>query len=265
MKVRQLLIALVVGAGLLLCGYGHALWGPEWQVTLEDSLDTGGIILKDSFALGAGGNGSDGYGLSEDVLKVYSPGWPDSGYSGPVRAYVGMESTVGGAKLAKDARATVVSGTAWNIDKVGNTAISGTETIAWDASDTNIPGALPLTLIDYGNDASRTSAVATVNMKTQSSYVVAVSGGPGTYRYMQVVAGSDPFAPPVISANVSGSDVIVSWVSNVGETYAVYYTGDITSGWTLGQAGIAGTGSEIQWIDSGAAAQSKRFYKVEVY
>ena len=265
MRKKCIISALLIVTGVVWSTATYALWNPLWEVSFVDALDTGGTILKDSYAIGAGGNGTDVYGLAEDILKVYPPGWPDTGYSGPVFTYVGMESTVSGVKLAKDARAAVVGGTVWNIDKVAGAAVAGTETISWDVSDTNIPGALPLTLIDYGTDSSRTSAVTSVNMKTQSSYVVAVSGGPGTYRYLQVLAGSAPAAAPVVSISVSGNDAILKWVSDGGATYAVYYTNDLNAGWTLAQGGIAGTGAEIVWTDTGGAGQIKRFYKVEVY
>ena len=266
MKTKRVLVGLLFAAICVsICLNADALWNPTWEVTFSDSLDLGDTVLKDSYALGAGGNGSDSYGISEDILKVYPPGWPDGTYSGLAQEYVGMESTVGGAKLAKDARATVGTVTTWDIDKVSNAAISGTETITWDASDTNIPGALPLTLIDYGTDSSRTTEVASVDMKAQSTYVVAVSGGSGVYRYMSVIAGTVSVEAPVVSISISGNDVVLKWDSDSGVTYDVYYTDDLASSWVLGQAGIAGTGSEIQWTDTGAAAQGKRFYKVEVY
>jgi hypothetical protein len=99
-----------------------------------------------------------------------------------------MYTTVDGKKLMRDNRANLVEGSpkSWNVDKYKydpNSQVSGSETIGWDI--TAVPPDVSLTLIDYGTDASRTSAVSTVDMRSQSDYMMSgITGGTGIYRYL---------------------------------------------------------------------------------
>ena len=63
----------------------------------------------------------------------------------------------------------------------------------------------------------------------------------------------------------------LSWESSSDKIYAIYYTDDLSSGWTLvpGNGAITGTGAVLQWVDDGSDISSspvsrvaKRFYQV---
>jgi hypothetical protein len=259
MNKRKLVYAFVVLAGLSLCMNASALWSPAWQVAITDSLDTGGTVYTDVYSLGAGGNGVDAYSLVDDVLKVHLIGWPDSSYTGLVPTAVSISSTVGGAELAKDARADAAEIT-WDIDLTASGSLTGTETISWAL--TSVPAAKGLSLIDYGSDASRTSVVATTDMKSAGSYAFASTKSVGTTRYMQVFLGV-PFVPvPELSISTSGSDAVLSWTGSASASYTVYYASDMDGTWTEA-AVVAGVDGAMQWTDVGAVgAAGKRFYKL---
>ena len=62
-------------------------------------------------------------------------------------------------------------------------------------------------------------------------------------------------------AAISGSDVTLSWNSVEGGTYAVEATGNMTTWTTLGSP-LTATGETSTVVDTGAAANTRRFYKV---
>jgi hypothetical protein len=113
---------------------------------------------------------------------------------------------VGGKELMKDSRAGLAQGTpkVWNIDKYKydpDSVVSGDETIGWTLA--GVPSEVQLTLIDYGTDPTRTTAVNTVDMRSQTSYVISgITGGTGTYRYLAFKA-SLPAAAGTISGTVT--------------------------------------------------------------
>jgi hypothetical protein len=183
-KISFLVIVLFAGISLLGPGPVFAYWNPTWQINFTDTLGA----YKDAFTAGVGG--SDGYSIGEDILEVSPPPFPSSPPPGmPVHPYIQMNTTVDGKKLMKDSRANLVQGTAkvWNIDKYKydpNNVVSGSETIEW-VLGAGVPSDVQLTLIDYGNDATRTNPLATADMRTGSSYTITgVTGGTGTYRYL---------------------------------------------------------------------------------
>jgi hypothetical protein len=255
---------LIIAAVCLLTFSANAFWAPEWEVTFLDSLDTGENVYFDVFSAGVGGNGSDGYGMAEDLLKVYPPGWPDSGYSGIQSPYLGMSSSVGGNELSKDARASLAGTLTWNIDKKAFGTLTGTETINWDVS--GVPDTVSLTLYDHGSDGSRSSVVAQVDMKSNPSYVFSASGSDNTYCYMSFVAsvGGAPVGP-VVTATIDGSGfVTLHWDGSSSNNYAIYSTDDLTGSWTA-EDDIPGFDGAMQWTDFGSSAAVRRFYKIEVY
>ncbi len=44
---------MVIAAMIICCANAHALWSPDWQVEFTDELDSGGVVLKDKYAVGA--------------------------------------------------------------------------------------------------------------------------------------------------------------------------------------------------------------------
>jgi hypothetical protein len=261
MNKGKLVYAFVVLAGLGLCLNASALWSPAWQVAMTDALDTGGTVYTDVYSLGVGGNGVDAYSLVDDVLKVHLIGWPDSSYTGPVPVAVSISSTVDGAELAKDARADAAE-ISWDIDLTASGSLTGTETISWAL--TSVPGDKGLSLIDYGSDASRTSVVATTDMKSAGLYAFASTKSVASTRYMQVVLGATVVEAPVLSVSASGADAVLSWTGSASASYTVYYSSDMGGAWTAAQV-IGGVDGAMQWTDVGAVgAAGKRFYKLEV-
>ena len=107
----KIISGLLILAAICVSPISEARWSVDWEISFTDSLDD----LVDAFSVGAGSAASDTYSLKEDILKVYPPGWPDSGYSGIVKPYIGMSSTVGGSELMQDARATISATTTWII------------------------------------------------------------------------------------------------------------------------------------------------------
>ena len=276
MKATLLLFVWIITVSSVWVPNANALWSPDWEVIFSDSFDAGGKIHKDAYHIGAGGNGTDGYGITEDILKTYIPGWPDQAWWYVQNAFsVTMESTVDGAVLGKDARAIVTSIKNWNIDKKSNSSsISGTETISWQL--VNVPSSIDLTLIDYGNDAGRITAVAATDMKTQSNYVMSgITTSSFVYRYMQVRATYNVAPPDIFEvATDQNGYVTIKWHNSIsGKLYAIYYSDDLQQGWqpVPGQQARPGTGGDDQWTDDGSEISpsittvGKRFYRVEVY
>lgn len=266
MKKRRSFYALVLLAIVGVCSNASATWSPAWQVNIADELDTGSVVYKDTYALGAGGNGVDAFSLIDDVLKVHVIGWPDSGYSGPLVKAISIASTVDAVELGKDARADAAEIT-WNIDLNASASMSGTETLSWTL--VSVPGGKALTLKDFGSDSARTSLVASTNMKSASSYVFSSTKSAAATRYIQVVLGGG--APPVpvdLSVSLVGGDPVLSWDGSSSENYSIYCTDDLASGWSFAAA-VSGVDGVNQWADDGtiispaAGTVGKRFYKVD--
>jgi hypothetical protein len=256
--MRKILIVMPVALVLCLCFNATAIWAPAWQVNIADELDTGAVVYKDTYALGAGGNGVNAATLLDDLLKVKLIGWPDAGYAGPVTKSITVSSMVGGTELGKDARAAAAAEISWDIDLTGTAGMSGTETLSWTLDSVPAEG---LTLKDFGSDASRSSLVASTDMKSASSY--AFSSDKSSTRYIQVVLGATSGPEPVdLSIASVGGDIVLSWVGVSSANYVIYSTEDITAGWNVADT-VSGIDGAMQWTDVTAGAVGKRFYKIE--
>jgi autotransporter-associated beta strand protein len=91
--------------------------------------------------------------------------------------------------------------------------------------------------------------------------------GDGMTNAQEYAAGTDPknagSALRVSNIAFSGNDVVVSFPTVLGKTYRLERSGSLQAGsWTTVQANIAGTGGVVQLTDAGAAAQSRRFYRI---
>jgi fibronectin type 3 domain-containing protein len=91
--------------------------------------------------------------------------------------------------------------------------------------------------------------------------------GDGLTNAQEFAAGTDPnnaaSALAVSQVQPSGSDLVVSFASVVGRSYRVDRSDTLQPGsWTPVQTNIAGTGGAVQITDVGAAAQSRRFYRL---
>jgi hypothetical protein len=59
--------------------------------------------------------------------------------------------------------------------------------------------------------------------------------------------------------------LVVSFATVVGKTYSVERSDTLqNNSWTVLQSGIAGTGGVVEITDTNAAAQPKRFYRINV-
>ena len=254
MERRKMFLKLLVAAMVLCSASADAIWSPDWQVEFTDELDSGGVILKDRYVIGSGTAASDGYLLSEDIYKVKLPGWPDAGYSGPVTEYICMSSTAGAVDLYKDARSTL----SWDIELSANAVLSGSQTISWVMS--GVPGGVNLSLVDYGGDSGRSSAVASVALGSASQYIFSATTVDGVYRYMRVEVAVETLSATIVE---SGGNVYIEWAGSAGSTYAVIYTGDLSGSWSVlpGYGSIAGSSGTMSAgpLDT---SMGKRFYKV---
>ena len=258
LKAFSLVTAVII---MFLSSTVSAYWTPDWQVKLSTSLDDGAETFKDTYYLGAETDGTNGYSMSEDILKVNPPGWPDATYAGLNKLYVGMSSSVDGAMLGRDGRAPIGAGTtSWEIDLAANDAASGIQTFTWAL--TSVPQDIILTLKDYGSDNTRTNLVASKDLKSETDYAVAVTTASGDYRYL-VIEAEEGLPAIIAQIVVEASDTVLKWNGISGVNYAIVSADDINGAWTVV------TGSEnIPGVDgtmTSAALDTssvKQFYKV---
>jgi fibronectin type 3 domain-containing protein len=91
--------------------------------------------------------------------------------------------------------------------------------------------------------------------------------GDGLSNAQEYTAGTNPnsaaSALKITQVQASGNDMVVSFPSVSGKTYRVERSDTLQSdSWATVQDNISGTGGVLQIADPGAAAQSKRFYRV---
>ena len=59
--------------------------------------------------------------------------------------------------------------------------------------------------------------------------------------------------------------MVISFPTVLSKTYSLQYSSTLQAGsWSDVQSAIDGTGGTVSVTDSGAAAQAKRFYRIEV-
>jgi hypothetical protein len=271
MKKLVKLFACILVSIITMVPMSHAGWSVDWEVSFTDTLDN----LSDGFSIGVGAGLSDAYDITEDVLKVYPPGWPDSSYSGSVHPYIGMGTDLSGAELMKDARAAIVaSTTTWFVEKKTNTnwIPLGQETISWAVSGT-LPAQMNIKLEDWGTSNSSKIGQAEIvtngapSGTTSYQFTPSISGA-GTYHYFRVVASEGTsLTSPVLEINYDAgtAQISVSWNSSSSERYNLYYSTDLQT-WNEvpGQQQITGTDSLYTYSES-STGTGKKYYKCEVY
>ena len=170
-KIALLNIFLIIFS-ISVCAY--------WEVEFSNTLDA----YKDTFTAGTKEGASDDYDFGIDIKQTPpSPG-----------TYLEMRTRVDGNSLTKDYMAELVVGIpkTWEIRKIINgleeeEEINEKDTLIWNIS--GVPLDISLSLVDYGTDSSRTTAVETIDLRKNDSYLFDVSKtGPGTFRYMDFVA-----------------------------------------------------------------------------
>jgi len=170
----------LIGGGLVA---SQADATPIWDVDFTNSLS--GDYINDTFVAGTDTTATDDYELTHDVKQA-----------GAVGEYTQMRTYLGGEALTKDFREGLEDNVAktWEVKLLvkgieEEDAVDETGTIKWDY--TGVPSDIGLTLIDYGTDSSRTTAVGTIDMRADADneYTFSVSReGPGTYRYLDFEA-----------------------------------------------------------------------------
>ena len=262
MKGRNKVITFVIAiAVVFLSSSVSAYWTPDWQVKLSTAFNDGVETSTDTYYIGAATGGSNGYSMSEDILKVNPPGWPDATYAGLHKLYVSISSNVAGAELGRDGRAPIgAATTSWDIDLAANDAAAGTQTFSWTL--TGVPGSVLLELKDYGSDNTRTNLVAGKNLKNDTSYAVSVTTAAGAYRYLSIEARTG-LAPIIARIVDEAGNTVIKWNGVSGVNYAILSAGDMNGVWTVVTGsenipGIDGTMTSAALDTSGV----KQFYKV---
>ena len=93
--------------------------------------------------------------------------------------------------------------------------------------------------------------------------------GDGWTNAQEFLTGTDPTnvasTLKISQLQVSGNDFIVSFSTVSGKSYRVERSDTLDAGsWSVLQDNIVGTGGTVQVTDIGAAAQSKRFYRIVI-
>jgi fibronectin type 3 domain-containing protein len=91
--------------------------------------------------------------------------------------------------------------------------------------------------------------------------------GDGLTNAQEFSAGTNPnnasSALGVSQVQASGNDLLVSFATVLGKVYRVDRSDTLQpNSWTTLQTNISGTGGTVQITDAGAAAQTKRFYRI---
>jgi hypothetical protein len=93
--------------------------------------------------------------------------------------------------------------------------------------------------------------------------------GDGMTNAQELATGTDPTSSAsvlkVTQLQASGNDLILSFPTVLGKTYSVESSDTLQNGsWVIVQDNIVGTGAAVQITDVGAAAEGKRFYRIEL-
>jgi hypothetical protein len=151
--------------------------------------------------------------------------------------------------------AGLVDGVTWYYTIAAN-GFSGTGLASAPVSATTYTAVENWRLANFGTVASTGNAADSAD-----------PDGDGLSNTKEFTSGTDPnsaaSALKIAQVQTSGSNLVVSFPSVSGKTYRVERSDTLQSGsWATVQDNIAGTGGTIQITDTGAAAQSKRFYRV---
>ena len=176
----------VVTVGYLLFGKGGVQTANADMVLDVDFTNSlSGGYISDTFNAGTDTTATDGYELTHDVKQP-----------GAVGKYTQMRTYVDGEALTKDFREGLENNVAktWQVKLLvqgieEEDAVDETGTIKWDY--TGVPSDIKLTFIDYGTDSSRTTPVATIDMRADIDNIYTfdvLREGPGTYGYVDFTA-----------------------------------------------------------------------------
>jgi hypothetical protein len=153
----------------------------DWEVMFTNRLST---YIGDTFHAGVSTFATDGYDFGVDL--------PQLGLPSDAKA-VQMRTLVDGHRLTKDYRSIDLP-KIWEIKKLvqgieEDEQINAIDTITWNY--TGVPANITLTLVDYGMDSSRTTVVESIDLKVNDFYSFnVIKTGPGTFRYIDFIAGS---------------------------------------------------------------------------
>jgi len=195
-----------------------------------------------------------------------------------------LAGTATSDKIAASGTFSATGTTTINLTALGGFAGSGTYPLITGASGISasnfaigtVPAGYVCTVSASGSTLNLTvmtqaEAWRLANFGTTANSGNAADGadpdGDGLTNAQEYAAGTDPnsaaSALRVSQVQPSGSDLVVSFPTVVGKTYRVDRSDTLQSGsWTTVQTNIAGTGATVQVTDAGAAAQSRRFYRV---
>jgi len=148
----------------------------DWTLNFVNNLAS----FSDTFDAGVSSTALDGYDVASDLLQPAAPA---------TSSYLEMTTLVDSSALTQDVRSYISVDTTeiWEITlAVGGDALTGTSEITWTALPDPLdePGNEIPHFYDYGTDATRTTPVAIIDMRTQSSYSFSVSNVSGDYRYI---------------------------------------------------------------------------------
>lgn len=167
---KQIISISIIFAVLLMAGLVSA----DCKIEFNSQINSyPGTSFEAGFLTGA----TDSY---DPVFDVMQPGMPGG-------KYTQMRSLVDSMPLAKDFRSNS-DNKKWEITKIAvdpdSQGLSGTDSLTWtiDCSDS-----IKLTLIDYGNDKTRTNIVKSIDLKQTNSYSTEVSNVIGPYRYLNLI------------------------------------------------------------------------------
>jgi hypothetical protein len=164
------LVTVMLSSGLVSAAY-------LWSVDFETSI---GSYPVDSFEAGVDDAASDGYDSFVDAIQI----------STPASQFSLMMTQAGIYPLMQDFRPDFTDNKTWQIKKNAfvypSGGLTGMDDTTWTLN--NVPSSVDLTLIDYGNDPTRTNIVNTIDMKLASSYGFSVQNVNGDYRYLDFIA-----------------------------------------------------------------------------
>jgi autotransporter-associated beta strand protein len=195
-----------------------------------------------------------------------------------------LSGTTTSDKLAVSGAFSATGTTTINLTALGSFAGSGTYPLITGASGISagnfaigsVPAGYVCTLGVSGGTLSLTVMTQQESWRLANFGTTANSGnaadgadpdGDGLTNAQEFAAGTDPnsaaSALRVGQIQPSGNDLVVSFATVAGKTYSVERSDTLQNGsWTTVQANIAGTGAVVQITDAGAAAQSRRFYRI---